>query len=140
MLIVSGRAAKILEGRGARFWVSAPKGVRGVIPGQILKNVHTIWCIILRLLHKIIHFFLFLFFLFIPFPFSLFLSFVSAGVLGRGGGAADPSPGCATVCLTLILIDLPKELMLLSELLKETSFYVAEMKTLLSFYELKNCL
>ena len=39
-------------GEGARIWVPAPKGIRGVTPGKFLKNVHTIWCNILYLLHK----------------------------------------------------------------------------------------
>ena len=40
------------EGRGSDCGPSTKRGSGGVTPGKILKNVHAIWCTILRMLHK----------------------------------------------------------------------------------------
>ena len=45
------RAARILEEGGPILGPSIKKGPRGVTPGNILKNLHAIWCIMLHVLH-----------------------------------------------------------------------------------------
>ena len=89
----TGRAARILEGRGPG---SGSQHKKDVAPGKFLKNVHAIWCIISYLLHKN-H--LFLSFFFFCLLFSLFLFFSG----GEGGGSPLAAPLRFTINTAFVL-------------------------------------
>ena len=83
-----GRRSQDFIGEVARLWVTAPKGVRGVIPGKNLKT-YMRFCALygIRCINKLISFFFCLFFPFLLFRFSLSLSSFFSG-----GGPGPPAP------------------------------------------------